>query len=80
MIRHHPAIGQVHVFMKLDRDHLRVNLDDNAFQPAAHAFAVFIMVAVDLDDITHAILTIFSGWGTKRDLCQCNLLNLFDVC
>ena len=56
MIRHHPPICQVHVFLKLDCKHLRIYLDHGANQPVPHALAFFILVvAIDFDPITHPI-------------------------
>jgi hypothetical protein len=33
MVWHHPTIRQVHILVELDRDHLRIHLNDNPFQP-----------------------------------------------
>jgi hypothetical protein len=52
MIWHHPAIGQVHVFLELDCDHLWIDLYDRARKPITDAFSLLIfVVAQHLDPV-----------------------------
>jgi hypothetical protein len=55
MVWHHPAVGQVDIILELHSEHLRVDLNDNALQPIAHAFTVPIMITKYLDVIPHMI-------------------------
>jgi hypothetical protein len=52
MIRDHPSVGQVHIFLKLDSDHFGICLDDDTFEPFPDpvTFCVF-MVTVDLNRV-----------------------------
>ena len=58
MIRHHPTIGEVNILMKLNCDHLGIDLDDHAFQPIACPFSIIVMVTINLDNIANLIIAI----------------------
>ena len=49
VIRHHPAIGQIHIFLKLDRDHFRIDLHDRADQPITNTVTIAFVVAQHFD-------------------------------
>jgi len=56
MVRHHPAICQIHIFLELDGDHFRIDLDDCPYQPITNAHTVRIFViAIYFDVVTHIV-------------------------
>ena len=46
MVRNHPAIRQINILLELDRDHLRIHLDDRAYKPIANAISILVMITV----------------------------------
>jgi len=52
-IRHHPAIGKIHIRAELHRDKFVIHLNDGASYPAAHAVAIFFVVAIHFNRIAH---------------------------
>src|SRR5688572_19276121 len=60
-IGHHPTVGKKDVGAELDGDHLDIDLDNDAFDPAAYAIAVLLMIAKDFDCITHLEGIVASG-------------------
>jgi hypothetical protein len=55
VIRNHPAIGQIHVILELDRQHLRVDLYDRSLQPIANPIPAQLMIAIYFDQVSHVI-------------------------
>ena len=53
VIGDHPSIRQEYIRSELYGYHLRIDLNDNPFQPAAHALASFVMIAIDFDHISY---------------------------
>jgi len=73
MIRHHPSVGKIDTVFELDRDHLRVHLDDNTFQPITDALIVFIVIAKHFDLIADMILLIQVWCMSEIHFCQSTL-------
>jgi len=75
MVRDHPSIGQIDVFVELNSHEFIVNLNHNAFQPSTNALVFFIiMIAQYLDHITYSIRLLCIGRRGKRKTSQFNLL------
>ncbi len=56
MIGDHPTVGQIYIFLKLDRDHFRISLDNHASQPVPNPLAILIfMITIHLHPITYVI-------------------------
>jgi hypothetical protein len=56
MIRYHPTIGQVHTFLKLDRNHFGVNLHYGTLKPISDPLTITIMITEYFDMIPDFIL------------------------
>ena len=55
-VRHHPAIGEVHIGTKLDRHHLVIHLHHNSLHPTANALTTLFMIAKNIDGVPHFIV------------------------
>jgi hypothetical protein len=55
MVWNHPAICKINAFLKLNRDHLGVNLNDDTLQPITDTFICSIVVTKYLHTIPHLI-------------------------
>jgi hypothetical protein len=53
MIRNHPTISKVYIFLELDCNHLRVYLDYHTFQPVSNPFIAMFMVTKNFNAVTH---------------------------
>ena len=81
MVWHHPAIGQIDVFLELNRQHFRVNLHDSAFQPIAHPFTDGIFViAINLHPITYLVWLPLIGSRGEVNIRQDILLTQAESC
>jgi len=57
MIWHHPSICEIDILLKLNSNHLRIDLYDSANQPIPHAIAMCIfMVAEYINSIADLIM------------------------
>ena len=54
-IRHHPAVGQIHILSKLNGDHLLIDLNDNSLEPISNAFVVLVVITQHIDDIAYSV-------------------------
>lgn len=74
MVRDHPTICQIDVFLKLDRDQLRVDLNNRPDQPVSNAIAVVIVIAQDFDVIADTVDFFTVGRGCEIKSRQFSLL------
>jgi hypothetical protein len=65
VVRNHPTIRQVNILLKLDSDHLWINLNDRSIQPIAHAISLLIVVAKNLHVIPNFERIIMVGRGSE---------------
>jgi hypothetical protein len=76
MIWDHPAVGQINIFLKLNGDHLRIDLDHSPDQPIVDTVATPVMVTHDLNLIADVIGFYSVGSRLKVELCQPCLLKI----
>lgn len=73
MIGDHPSIRQVNIFLKLNGDHLQVDLDNCAHEPVAYAIAILIVITQYFNVIAN-IVHLNPIWSCfKVKLCQFRL-------
>jgi hypothetical protein len=53
VVRNHPPIRQVDVLLKLDGDHLGIDLNDRTIQPITHAIPLVLVIAKNLNVISN---------------------------
>jgi hypothetical protein len=62
MVRHHPAVGQIHRFIELHCHDLGIHLHNDAFEPAAYAISLIIlMVTIHFHPLADAINVLTVG-------------------
>jgi hypothetical protein len=56
MVRDHPTVGQVYIFLKLHRNHLVIDLYNRSDQPIPRTFPLLVIVVAEhLYPITYFI-------------------------
>ena len=66
MVRDHPAIRQVDIFLKLDRNHLTISLNNDPCKPISGPVSLFVlMVAKDLNPVPYFIILILI-WSRRK--------------
>lgn len=75
MIWHHPTIREIDILLKLNSDHLDINLNHCPHQPIADTIAVSVVITKYLDLITDMIHLDPIGSRLEMELCQLRLLN-----
>jgi hypothetical protein len=79
MVRNHPAIGEIHIFLKLHRDHLGIHLNDGPSQPIANPVSIHIVITKHLNaipDLKGALLIWSFGKKQTGQSCLLKLLKI----
>ncbi len=74
MIGYHPPVGEVHVFLKLYRQHFRIDLHNCSCKPIPYALTLLIFVIAQyINTIPHVIPLLLIRSASKIYFCQFRL-------